>query len=73
MALMPFRPACLFNAFALLHFLDRYGLGADWVFGAQLFPFRAHCWLASDGMLLNELRHRIEDYDVVWTVEQAQR
>jgi hypothetical protein len=71
LALTPFRPRCLFNSFALLHFLDCYGLRADWVFGAQLFPFRAHCWLASDGMLLNELRHRIEDYEVVWTAGQA--
>jgi hypothetical protein len=73
LALTPFRPTCLFNSFALLHFLDRYGLRADWIFGAQLFPFRAHCWLASDGMLLNELRHRIEDYEVVWIVDRGAR
>jgi hypothetical protein len=73
LSLTPFHPKCLFGSFALLHFLDRYGLGADWVFGAQLFPFRAHCWLASDGMLLNELRHRIEDYEVIWTVGQGRR
>lgn len=73
LSLTPFNPKCLFGSFALLHFLDRYGLSADWVFGAQLFPFRAHCWLASDGVLLNDLRHRIEDYEVIWTVGQSRR
>jgi len=71
LALTPFRPKCLLGSFALLHFLDRYGHAADWVFGVQLFPFRAHCWIAADGALLNELKHSIEDFQVIWVVAPA--
>jgi len=71
LSLTPFRPKCLFRSFALLHFLDRYGLGADWVFGVQLFPFRAHCWLSTGDLLLNELSHGIEDFRVIWIVAPA--
>ena len=73
LALTLLRPKCLLGSFALLHFLDRYGLTADWVFGVQLFPFRAHCWVAADGVLLNELQHGIEDYQVIWRIEPARR
>ena len=70
LSFMPFTPKCLLSSYALLHFLAAHGLRADWVFGVQLFPFRAHCWVASGDLLLNELRHCIEDYAVIWTVAQ---
>lgn len=59
---LPFRAPCLLRAYALLHFLALYGRTADWVIGVQLFPFRAHCWLASDDLLIGERVHLIEDY-----------
>jgi hypothetical protein len=71
LSLVPFNPECLFRSFALLHFLEGYGLRADWVFGVQLFPFRAHCWVAVDHLLLNERKHAIEDYEVIWTVGEG--
>ena len=64
----PLKPQCLLGSFALLHFLSFHGLRADWVFGVQLFPFRAHCWVASGDLLLNERAHCIEDYEILWTV-----
>ncbi len=67
--LLPVRPQCLFEAFFLLHFLARYGHRRSWIFGAHLFPFRAHCWVAERDILLNEAAHRIEDYQVILTVE----
>ncbi|WP_158682180.1 lasso peptide biosynthesis B2 protein [Sphingopyxis sp. MG] len=67
----PLKLECLFSSFCLLHFLSLYGFRADWIFAVQLFPFRAHCWLAIDDELLNEAPHRIEDYRVIWTVSAA--
>lgn len=69
--LLPVRPQCLFEAFFLLHFLARYGHRKSWVFGAHLFPFRAHCWIADGNVLLNEAPHRIEGYQVILTAEPA--
>lgn len=72
LAWSPVRPKCLFESFFLLHFLDLYGIGARWFFGVQLFPFRAHCWIAVDGELLNEVPHAIENYEIIWTVGGSQ-
>lgn len=68
---LPWRPKCLLGSFFLLHFLARYGFRADWIFGVQLFPFRAHCWIAAEDELLNEVPHAIEDYHIIWVSAPA--
>jgi hypothetical protein len=68
---LPFRPSCLLHALALLHFLHAHGESADWVIGVQLFPFRAHCWLAVDAMLLGERAHLIEDYVPIYRLRRT--
>lgn len=59
---LPNRLPCLFKACALLHFLACHGHRADWVIGVQLFPFRAHCWLAQGELLIGERSHLVEQY-----------
>lgn len=73
LSILPVRVDCLFNSFLLLHFLNQYGHRADWLFGVQLFPFRAHCWVASGSGLLNEVPHAIEDYEVIYRAGSADR
>jgi hypothetical protein len=68
---LPWRPKCLLGSFFLLHFMARYGFRADWIFGVQLFPFRAHCWIATENELLNEVPHAIEDYHIIWVSAPA--
>lgn len=63
---LPRKPECLFGSYFLFHFLALYGFRADWVFGVQLFPFRAHCWVAIEDELLNESPHAIENYHIIW-------
>jgi hypothetical protein len=67
---LPFRMQCLFRSFFLLHFLRLQGHGADWVFGAGLFPFRAHCWLAVESRLVGERSHLIEFYEPLFTLRR---
>lgn len=62
---LPVRPACLLASYALRRYLRFHGEDAEWVIGVQLFPFRAHCWLAIDEVLLAERAHRIEDYEPI--------
>lgn len=68
---LPFRIQCLFRSFFLLHFLRRYGLYADWVFGVSLFPFHAHCWLADGDLLLGERIGKVEGFSTIFQVERA--
>ncbi|MGK2912337.1 MAG: lasso peptide biosynthesis B2 protein [Sphingobium sp.] len=64
---LPVRATCLLKCFALLHFLGQHRQAADWIIGVQLFPFRAHCWLAMDNQLLAERAHLLEDYVPILT------
>jgi len=59
---LPFRAPCLLKAFVLRRYLRLNGHDADWIVGVQLFPFRAHCWLAVGDLLIGERAHLIEDY-----------
>ena len=68
---LPFRGKCLFRSFVLLHYLRLYGLGADWIFGVSLFPFSAHCWLASNDLLIGERAHRIGQYEVIFSSNRS--
>lgn len=68
---LPYRAPCLLRAYALLHYLSYHGRSADWVIGVQLFPFRAHCWLAIDDMLIGERVHLIEDYVPIFRLRQS--
>lgn len=45
---------CLWDALALLEFLARRRLFPEWVFGVQVEPFGAHCWLQHGDKVLND-------------------
>jgi hypothetical protein len=45
---------CLLRALTLQKFLVMYKIGVNWNFGIQLEPFRAHCWLQREDMLIDE-------------------
>lgn len=49
---VPTEPRCLIDALALDHILLSRGLVAAMVFGVQLDPFRAHCWLQTPERVL---------------------
>lgn len=65
---LPFRPACLLGCYAMLEYLHLRGTGADWAFGVQLFPFRAHCWLAADAHILTDRPDNIAFYRPILVV-----
>ncbi|MFT3722209.1 MAG: lasso peptide biosynthesis B2 protein [Hyphomonadaceae bacterium] len=59
---------CLFDSLALLEFLARRGAHPDWIFGVQVQPFAAHCWLQIDGKLLNETLERAGQFTPIMSV-----
>jgi hypothetical protein len=46
--------ACLSRSYLLMRYLASAGVKANWVFGVQLSPFSAHCWVEHEGCVLNE-------------------
>jgi len=59
---------CLFDSLALLHFLARYGLYPDWVFGVTADPFEAHCWVQAGRVVLNDTLERVSAFTPIMGV-----
>lgn len=45
---------CLFDSLALKLFLAEYDLFPEWIFGASVNPFSAHCWLQNGETVVND-------------------
>jgi len=56
------RNECLFDSLALLGFLARHGIYADWVFGVQARPFAAHCWVQKGDVVFNDTVEHVSGY-----------
>ena len=59
---------CLFDSLALIHFLARFGVFPDWVFGVSADPFEAHCWVQSGNVVLNDTVERVSAFTPIMSV-----
>ena len=59
---------CLFDSLALLHFLARFRLYPDWVFGVTADPFEAHCWVQAGNVVLNDTIARVSAFTPIMCV-----
>lgn len=60
--LAPVSSKCLVRSFMLLRYLQRRGHAARWVFGVRTWPFRAHCWVQSGSVVLDDAQERLVAY-----------
>lgn len=66
--LVPIPPNCLADSLALAGFLACRGASAELVFGVKLQPFRAHAWVQTREMLLNDGFDGVGEYTPVLVV-----
>ncbi|MEO1020428.1 MAG: lasso peptide biosynthesis B2 protein, partial [Pseudomonadota bacterium] len=59
---------CLFDSLALLYFLARYEVFPQWVFAVQLKPFRAHCWVQSNSLVVNDVVANVRHYTPIMSI-----
>jgi hypothetical protein len=59
---------CLYDSFALLEFLARYGIYPDWVFAVQTRPFAAHCWVQHGDIVFNDTVEHVTGYTPIMVV-----
>jgi hypothetical protein len=59
---------CLFDSLALIHFLARFRLYPDWVFGVTADPFEAHCWVQAGNVVLNDTIERVSAFTPIMCV-----
>ncbi len=70
-ALRPVYPRdylCMFDSLALLEFLAASDIGPRWVFGVCADPFKAHCWLQTGDLLLNDTLSTVSVYTPIMSV-----
>jgi hypothetical protein len=69
--LRPYYPRkylCLFDSLALLHFLARYGVFPQWVYGVKVEPFAAHCWVQAGDAVVNDIIDNVRDYTPIMSI-----
>lgn len=59
---LPIDGACLFRSHMLRTYLRALGHDAAWVFGVSVWPFRAHCWLQVEDVVLDDEAERLSAY-----------
>jgi Transglutaminase-like superfamily len=59
---------CLYDSLALLEYLARYGIYADWVFAVQARPFAAHCWVQHGDIVFNDTVEHVSGYTPIMVV-----
>ena len=59
---------CLFDSLALIHFLARFRVFPDWVFGVTADPFEAHCWVQTGGVVLNDTVERVSAFTPIMSI-----
>jgi hypothetical protein len=59
---------CLYDSLALLEYLARFGIYADWVFGVQTRPFAAHCWVQHGDIVCNDTVEHVSGYTPIMVV-----
>jgi hypothetical protein len=64
----PRRYLCLFDSLALLHFLARYRMFPNWVYGVKLEPFAAHCWVQAGDKVVNDIIDNVRDYTPIMSI-----
>jgi len=60
--------SCLKRSLTLIEFLSIYGLFPKWVFGVQVEPFSAHCWVQQGPAVLNDSLQHIKTFTPIMVV-----
>ncbi|MEO1247786.1 MAG: lasso peptide biosynthesis B2 protein [Pseudomonadota bacterium] len=70
-ALRPYYPRpylCLFDSLALVHFLARFNIYPEWVYGVKLEPWGAHCWVQSEDLVVNDIVDNVNGYTPIMSI-----
>jgi hypothetical protein len=59
---------CLYDSLALIEYLARNEIYADWVFGVQTRPFAAHCWVQHGDIVCNDTVEHVSGYTPIMVV-----
>ena len=59
---------CLLDSLIFFLLFSSHRVKVDWVFGVGTSPFRAHCWIEYEGIVLNDTSERTHAYTPIFAV-----
>ena len=63
-----YRDKCLFDSHLFFrHFVSKR-IPVNWVFGVNLYPFAAHCWIEYKGLVLNDPLERVAAFTPIYII-----
>ena len=63
-----YRDMCFFDSFVFFTFFAQRHIPVDWVFGVDIYPFRAHCWVEYNGIVLNDSLERASTFTPIHVI-----
>lgn len=59
---------CFFDSYLFFLCFSIERIPVDWVFGVNLYPFKAHCWIEYKGIVLNDHLERVSDFTPIYVI-----
>lgn len=59
---------CLYRSLLLVRYLSLRKISADWIVGVRYDPFRAHCWVERNGVILNDHLENVLAYKKILVI-----
>ena len=63
-----YKDKCLFDSYLFFEHFTKQGIPVNWVFGVNLYPFAAHCWVEYQGLVLNDQLERVAAFTPIYII-----
>lgn len=63
-----YRDKCLFDSCLFFTYFIKQRIPVSWVFGVNLYPFAAHCWVEYEGLVLNDPLERVAGFTPIYVI-----
>lgn len=63
-----YRDKCLFDSCLFFTHFIKKRIPVSWVFGVNLYPFAAHCWVEYKGLVLNDPLERVAGFTPIYVI-----
>ena len=63
-----YKDKCLFDSCLFFTHFIKQSVPVNWIFGVNLYPFAAHCWVEYKGLVLNDNLQRVAAFTPIYVV-----
>ena len=63
-----YKDKCFFDSYLFFTYFNGISTPVEWVFGVNLCPFSAHCWVEYNGIVLNDQFERVSAFTPIYII-----